>query len=118
MKYQCGCSDMDQVFRYCATHALSDKTVEIRRFWETNWEPKNWEAFKRALVVGLELKPLEDQAHPCTVFGCKNIVPYDDEPKCYEHSPEGGSFVENYSYKEQNERANLSVMRDPDFNYG
>ena len=38
-------------------------------------------------------------SHPCVAEGCKNIVPFDDEPKCYDHSPNEGSYVQGYSYK-------------------
>jgi hypothetical protein len=39
------------------------------------------------------------EAHPCTQQGCKHVVPYDDEPYCFEHSPMSGSSVRGYSYK-------------------
>lgn len=42
------------------------------------------------------------QSHPCTKGECPNIVPYDDEPYCFTHSPDGGSTVRGYSYKAMN----------------
>lgn len=42
--------------------------------------------------------PVNDY-HPCTTDGCPNVVPYDDEPKCFEHSPDSGSHMRGYSYK-------------------
>lgn len=41
----------------------------------------------------------KDQSHPCVTPGCEHIVPYDDEPWCFEHSPDSGSAVRGYSYK-------------------
>lgn len=41
----------------------------------------------------------EKEAHPCEKNGCKNIVMYDDEPYCFDHSPDSGSTVNGYSYK-------------------
>lgn len=38
-------------------------------------------------------------AHPCETQGCEDIVPYDDEPHCFTHSPDSGSNVYGYSYK-------------------
>lgn len=47
----------------------------------------------------------EDLAsHPCEHPGCKNDVLYDDEPFCYDHSPDFGSNVPGYSYKEKHGR--------------
>jgi hypothetical protein len=39
--------------------------------------------------------------HPCVIEGCPNIVEYDDEPWCFTHSPDEGSFVPGYSYKRE-----------------
>lgn len=41
----------------------------------------------------------DEQTHPCEMGGCKNIVPFDDEPYCYDHSPNSGSMLVGYSYK-------------------
>ena len=41
----------------------------------------------------------EEQMHPCELGGCENIVPFDDEPYCYECSPNHGSVMIGYSYK-------------------
>jgi hypothetical protein len=40
-----------------------------------------------------------DGAHPCEYPDCWNYVAYDDEPYCFEHSPDTGSNVPGYSYK-------------------
>jgi hypothetical protein len=39
--------------------------------------------------------------HECEEEGCSRIVRYDDEPKCFEHSPDEGSFVIGYSAREK-----------------
>lgn len=44
-------------------------------------------------------KPRVDQSHPCETQPCSNVVPYDDEPDCFDHSPDSGSYVIGYSYK-------------------
>lgn len=38
------------------------------------------------------------QPHPCEMSGCDKMVPYDDEPYCFDHSPDEGSHVMGYSY--------------------
>jgi len=38
-------------------------------------------------------------SHPCEYPGCENTVAYDDEPYCFTHSPDSGSYVPGYSYK-------------------
>lgn len=43
-------------------------------------------------------------AHPCLESGCKNIVPYDDEPYCFTHSPDSGSTYPGYSYKTSHQK--------------
>jgi hypothetical protein len=35
--------------------------------------------------------------HKCEHSGCGHMVPYDDEPWCYSHSPDEGSSVQGYS---------------------
>ncbi len=35
--------------------------------------------------------------HECEEEGCPWIVPFDDEPKCFTHSPDSGSSVRGYS---------------------
>lgn len=37
--------------------------------------------------------------HPCVTPGCDSLVAYDDEPRCFEHSPDSGSSVPGYSYR-------------------
>ena len=41
----------------------------------------------------------DDGSHACETIGCKNVVPYDDEPYCFEHSPSTGSTFAQYSYQ-------------------
>lgn len=38
--------------------------------------------------------------HPCAVDGCKRYVKFDDEPACFEHSPDSGSNLPGYSARE------------------
>lgn len=40
-----------------------------------------------------------DQSHPCTTQGCDATVQFDDEPWCFKHSPDSGSYVPGYSWK-------------------
>lgn len=49
---------------------------------------------KRFQVVG------DDESHPCEQPGCRYLVPYDDEPYCFEHSPDSGSYQPGYSYRQ------------------
>ena len=42
------------------------------------------------------------QSHPCATEGCGNIVPFDDEPHCFTHSPDEGSSVTGYSWLNAN----------------
>jgi hypothetical protein len=39
-----------------------------------------------------------EQPHPCEHRGCPHTVAYDDEPWCFEHSPNEGSYVPGYSW--------------------
>lgn len=39
--------------------------------------------------------------HECEEPGCDTEVEYDDEPKCFTHSPDEGSSVLGYSAREQ-----------------
>ena len=42
---------------------------------------------------------LENQAHPCTTPGCTRIAGFDDEPWCFECSPDSRApGVPGYSY--------------------
>lgn len=41
---------------------------------------------------------LPDLSHPCEQAGCSRTVAYDDEPYCFGHSPDSGSYVPGYSY--------------------
>lgn len=47
----------------------------------------------------LPFDPDYPDRHPCVVVYCKNTVQFDDEPWCYTHSPDSGSDVRGYSYK-------------------
>lgn len=38
--------------------------------------------------------------HDCERFDCGKVVIYDDEPYCFEHSPDSGSSVAGYSARE------------------
>ena len=40
--------------------------------------------------------------HPCVIPGCYDVVPYDDEPWCYTHSPDEGSNKRGYSWLRDN----------------
>lgn len=42
----------------------------------------------------------DNGGHPCVAPGCEYFVPYDDEPYCYKHSPDEGSSLQGYSYKQ------------------
>lgn len=35
--------------------------------------------------------------HTCEEYGCDHRVAYDDEPRCFTHSPDSGSSVRGYS---------------------
>lgn len=39
--------------------------------------------------------------HQCEEEGCTVTVIYDDEPKCYKHSPDSGSSLRGYSARAQ-----------------
>ena len=39
--------------------------------------------------------------HECLDDDCTNMVEYDDEPWCFEHSPDQGSSVQGYSARRQ-----------------
>ena len=39
--------------------------------------------------------------HKCVIASCSEIVLYDDEPWCYEHSPDSGSSLIGYSASKQ-----------------
>lgn len=44
------------------------------------------------------------QSHPCLSGGCPNTVAYDDEPYCFTHSPDSGSYAKGYSYRAAQQR--------------
>jgi hypothetical protein len=37
--------------------------------------------------------------HKCAEYDCDVVVQFDDEPRCFTHSPDEGSSVLNYSYR-------------------
>lgn len=41
--------------------------------------------------------------HQCETAGCTRIVDYDDEPRCFQHSPDSGSAVAGYSARRKAE---------------
>lgn len=43
--------------------------------------------------------------HECEEEGCDIIVEFDDEPKCFTHSPDSGSDVRGYSARAKAEEA-------------
>lgn len=43
--------------------------------------------------------------HQCEEEGCENTIPFDDEPKCYKHSPDSGSSVRGYSARAKTQAA-------------
>lgn len=49
--------------------------------------------------------------HPCTEPGCPHTVQFDDEPKCFKHSPDEGSSVPGYSWKAQAARTLADVVK-------
>lgn len=47
-------------------------------------------------------KSFPDGSHLCESPDCELTVLYDDEPNCFKHSPDSGSFIPGYSYKREN----------------
>lgn len=45
----------------------------------------------------------KEEPHPCEMDGCEDRSIYDDEPYCFKHSPDEGSFVKGYSYKKSHQ---------------
>jgi hypothetical protein len=43
--------------------------------------------------------------HECEEPGCTSVVQFDDEPRCFTHSPDSGSFVPGYSARAKEEAA-------------
>lgn len=41
----------------------------------------------------------EKGVHPCEMPKCREYVAFDDEPYCFEHSPDSGSYFPGYSYE-------------------
>lgn len=39
--------------------------------------------------------------HDCEEPTCSKVVEFDDEPYCFEHSPDSGSSVHGYSARER-----------------
>ncbi len=42
----------------------------------------------------------EHGVHPCEHPNCREYVAFDDEPYCFEHSPDSGSQFPGYSWSE------------------
>jgi hypothetical protein len=42
--------------------------------------------------------------HQCVVPECEKVVQYDDEPWCFEHSPDEGSHLAGYSARRATEK--------------
>ncbi len=106
IQYFCGCKKEDMTFTFCPTHALSPGKRMVDNMWFGKYKESDWEQYIADLATGMGLEEIktDDESHPCVTPGCRNIVPYDDEPNCYDHSPDMGSGVLGYSYKKmQNE---------------
>lgn len=41
--------------------------------------------------------------HKCVILTCDEIVQFDDEPWCFKHSPDSGSYLLGYSAKKADE---------------
>lgn len=54
------------------------------------------EASERELMLDDGICP-----HACAVDGCKVIIQYDDEPRCFRHSPDSGAAVTGYSARKE-----------------
>ena len=54
----------------------------------------------------MTLADIFDQTpHPCEHPGCPHTVPYDDEPYCFDHTPDDSSgYQPGYSYKRNHRR--------------
>lgn len=57
--------------------------------------------------------PFEQAPHPCThPGGCTRTVEFDDEPFCFEHSPDEGSSVTGYSFRAEAARTLADVVAE------
>ena len=56
-----------------------------------------------------------EESHPCEHPGCENVVGFDDEPYCFKHSPDSGSCVRGYSYKEKHKDDARTPLEDFEF---
>lgn len=56
--------------------------------------------------------------HPCIFVGCEHTVQFDDEPYCYTHSPDSGSSVRGYSYRESKALADAHAAQQAAFVQG
>lgn len=64
-------------------------------------------------IHGIEgLKPHDDGIfpHKCEEEGCDITVQFDDEPKCFKHSPDSGSSVRGYSARAKAEASGDAVV--------
>jgi hypothetical protein len=59
---------------------------------------------------------MDSEPHPCEAPDCKMLAEYDDEPFCFTHSPDSGSYVPGYSYKtkHRDDRTKENTMPDHD----
>jgi hypothetical protein len=51
----------------------------------------------------MDMDLIFDGSHPCEEPGCDRMVPYDDEPYCFAHSPDEGSYRPGYSWREKHQ---------------
>ena len=49
--------------------------------------------------MSINFSNIDGGAHPCIEQGCTEYVAFDDEPRCFTHSPDSGSDVRGYSYR-------------------
>jgi len=52
---------------------------------------------------------MSDERHPCVHPDCGETVAYDDEPWCFTHSPDSGSCIMGYSFKEKPDTVAVTV---------
>lgn len=55
----------------------------------------------------VDLSAYTERWHPCVESDCAKLVPFDDEPWCFTHSPDSGSSVRDYSWQRVNDIASI-----------
>jgi hypothetical protein len=93
-------TDSEWAELWAGTHILTDFTVDLDMSDViAMYEAMDFDVTQ--FFVGSEEEPVDDdnESHPCTHSDCTVTVPYDDEPFCFDHSPDHGSTVPGYSYK-------------------